>query len=104
MITFYSSKIDVGNNSELFSLNFEKHKNYNFFTSFMYANALKEKGLPADRSYAGIWFELLGHHIVNTYDLFNIIDNDDSAEMGNRENDGNAWIWESAMFLFGGTI
>ncbi|MBR2024011.1 MAG: RHS repeat-associated core domain-containing protein [Clostridia bacterium] len=37
MLTFDPAKIDVGDNPEVFVFDFEKHKNYNIFTSFMYA-------------------------------------------------------------------
>lgn len=94
IISFDADKMKYTDNGDLISFDYSKNKNYNIFTSFQFSNAISKNGLPKGRTKGGIWFELLGHHLFNSFDLFDIIQNDNQADMGTFENDNNAWIWE----------
>ena len=60
-----------------------------------------ENGLLDNRSYEGVWFELVAHYVVHKIDFLDITDADDIANIGNFEKDTNAWFWELCMNLFG---
>lgn len=60
-----------------------------------------ENGLPDNRSYEGVWIKLVAHYVVHKIDFLDITDADDIANIGNFENDTNAWFWELCMNLFG---
>ena len=94
IISFDADKIKYIDKGDLIIFDYSKNKNYNIFTSFQFSNAISKNGLPKGRTKGGIWFELLGHHLFNSFDLFDIIQNDNQADMGTFENDNNAWIWE----------
>lgn len=86
--------VEIKEEGQLFRFDFRKNPDYNIFTSFYYANKLYEMGLPDNRTYEGIWFELLGHYIIYKLDIFDITDRDDIADMGSFEEDGNARFFE----------
>lgn len=100
MLMFDENKIDWGDStSEMVNFDFSKNKNYNIYTSFQYAIALKERGLPTGRTNKGMWIELVAHHAVHNV-LFGLVPNTRIADMGNFGNDSNAWIWEIlALFM-----
>ena len=80
--------------NEVFLFDFSMNPDYNIFTSFYYSNKLYEMGLPTGRTYEGIWFELVAHYLFYKADVFDLIDNDNIADMGNYANDNNAWFFE----------
>ena len=50
--------VEIDKEGQLFGFDFGKNPDYNIFTSFYYVNKLYEMGLPDNRTYEGIWFEL----------------------------------------------
>ena len=86
--------VEIKEDGQLFRFDFSKNPDYNIFTSFYYANKLYEMGLPDNRTYEGIWFELLGHYIIHKLDIFDITDRDDVADMGSFAEDENARFFE----------
>jgi hypothetical protein len=57
-------------------------------------------GLPDDRTYEGVWLELIAHYVVSKADIFDITDRDDIADIGSYKYDNNAYIWESIAQAF----
>ena len=92
-------KVIVQYDGEIFVFDFSENPDYNFFTSFYYTNELNKMGLPNDRTYLGIWFELFIHYKVHEIDVFDWIKNDNEADMGNFERDKNAWFFEYCIRL-----
>ena len=92
-------KVIVQYDGELFVFDFSENPNYNFFTSFYYTNELNKMGLPNDRTYLGIWLELYFHYVVHEIDVFDRIENDNKADMGNFKRDKNAWFFEYCIYI-----
>ena len=88
-------------NNQVIAYDYSEHPEFNLSTSYEIARGLVEKGLPDDRTYEGVWFELVAHYVVHKIDLLDLTDADDVANIGNFENDTNAWVWELCMSLFG---
>ena len=86
--------VKILHEGQLIQFDYNKNPDYNISTSFYYAKKLYEMGLPDNRTYEGIWFELLGHYIVHKSDVFDITDSDDIADMGSFAQDGNACLFE----------
>ena len=80
---------------------YSEHPEFNLSTSYEIVIEYAENGLLDNRSYEGVWFELVAHYVVHKIDFLDITDADDIANIGNFEKDTNAWFWELCMNLFG---
>lgn len=83
------------NENGIISFDFSEYEDFNVLTSFYYVYLMNEEGLPEDRTCSGIWIEIMAHYVFNKIDIFDIVENDNVADMGSFENDSNAYIWES---------
>ena len=88
-------------NKQTIEYDYSEHPEFNLSTSYEIAREYAENGLPDNRTYEGVWFELVAHYVVHKIDFLDITDADDIANIGNFENDTNAWFWELCMNLFG---
>ncbi len=89
--------VDSKYQGQLIKFEFSKNPDYNLFTSFYYTDRLYEMGLPEGRTYAGIWLELNVHFIGHKFDMFDLLENDNVADMGSYKHDTNAYIWENII-------
>ena len=83
--------------NDVIAFDFSKNPEFNILNSFYYVNEMYEDNLPANRTYEGIWFELAGHYAFYKIDVFDVVENDNIAHMGNYSNDSNAKLWEIAI-------
>ena len=84
----------VEHDDQMIRFDYSSNPDYGITTSIYYTYKIYEMGLPDGRTFEGIWFELLGHYVFHKMDVFDLTDRDDVADMGNYENDSNAYIWE----------
>ena len=98
----YASKIKYSEDGQYIRFDFRKIPDYGFDTAKEYADIIASHGLPDGRTYLGVYYELLGHYIFYKLDVFDVIDNDNQADIANPEKDPNAWIWEWLAEIVGG--
>ena len=92
----YGESIDP---NKVIRFDFAANPEFGISNSGEYVYEMQTNGLPKNRTHDGIWFELISHYVVYKIDVFDIIDNDNIADIGNYGNDKNAIVWEYAVFL-----
>ena len=85
---------------QLIRFDYSENSDFSISTSFSYADELYAAGLPDDRTYEGVWLELIAHYVVSKADVLDITDRDDIADIGSYKYDNNAYIWESIAQAF----